>query len=281
MMEPPASPPPAMSNTARPPSSPKNRPPQTPCKKRPLPLFSEAGAPPVKRLPEDTLYQRILAIHRRREICFEGKICQLKPTEMKGDFHVLYSTPERDDVYVKVLHLDAPSHLKSARISHVVNNIFQQYRELREASLPIINILNVETVQQDGYWLVERLERFVLPWDKATPKEEINWEVLEQMKAFFRYAFSSSSELPLDLKPENFGYRDDRLVLLDFREEQEDDFSVVASQCLRNCSKENRFVMEELLLLIPEELRKTTYKYVWETFSTDLGLASRELGADG
>jgi hypothetical protein len=133
-----------------------------------------------------------------------------------------------------------------------VPNMLRQHNELIEAGLGVVRIYNKETVFLDGYFIVERLRPFQLPWDRTTPFSSFTTEqkkILSEIERFFLYAIQSPSDVPLDLAVRNLGLNaSGNLILLDLMERTESPygFRCIAKRILADISGGNVEVQRHL-----------------------------------
>jgi hypothetical protein len=133
-----------------------------------------------------------------------------------------------------------------------VPNMLRQHDELVEAGLGVVRIYNKETVLHDGYFIVERLRPFQLPWDRTTPLSSFTEEqkkILAEIERFFLYAIQSPSDVPLDLAVRNFGLNaSGDLILLDLMERTDSPygFRCIAKKVLADLSGGNIEVSQHL-----------------------------------
>lgn len=128
----------------------------------------------------------------------------------------------------------APTTVGNALNAYLRNSL-EQYDQVIKANLPVAKILNRETIETDGYFLVENIPHvFDFTWDEATPFESLDATTqsrLSQLKNFFRLALEHN--IALDLKKDNLSVRDDgTVVLIDLREDEEEEFSHVLNHHL-------------------------------------------------
>lgn len=157
---------------------------------------------------------------------------------------------DRADLYVKIFHEHClQQHPRQA--DKFLATMMQQNSELKESRLPVVKIMNEDRVLEDKYLLVEKLDPMTFPWDSRTrmPLDMEQQRMLNEVIAFFQWAAQNPSLIPLDIRPSNFGLRNDQLVLLDLMEHKEDEpyaFKLHADRCAKEMAQGNSFIYETI-----------------------------------
>jgi hypothetical protein len=161
---------------------------------------------------------------------------------------------DNNDLIVKIFQEDV-IHASGSGTTRFLETSLRQYNELRVAGQPIVRFYNADTAPSDGFLIVEKVIPFRMPWDASTSLEDLRAHHrarLAELRAFFDFAKTHNSKIPMDLNHGNFGVNvAGQLVLLDFMEHEEDDWEVKApgdafkfikANCLKSVSKDNLIV---------------------------------------
>jgi hypothetical protein len=216
-----------------------------------------------KNLDSSAFASKALSIIERGSIEKNGYDFFLnKMRGMHGEHSQIYSISSdgalcnevsNNDIFIKIF-LKELIETKGASIeTEFLKNSLTQYDELQTSGLSTIKIYNRDTAHLDGYLVVERLDPFIIPWDRKSKVEKLSEQqiaILQQIKTFVSYAMQSPSSIPLDLQAANFGLNaEGQLTLLDFMERDEEEpyaFSLIAKKCLLSLSNYNKEIYQEL-----------------------------------
>jgi hypothetical protein len=174
---------------------------------------------------------------------------------------------ENDQIIFKSFLPDLIAH-NSKRLSTYITNSVDQYEQLIYDGFPVSIIYNVDTVKEDGFYLVENIPyKFPILWDedallseimekKHVLSEGVQVEVkdlLIQVKRMFKFAYDE--KMPLDISSSNVRINKDRIVvLIDFREELDgydnstnnNPFEIDVSGLLRSFANSNKEIYDYL-----------------------------------
>ncbi|MBM3207015.1 MAG: hypothetical protein FJZ57_00180 [Chlamydiae bacterium] len=175
---------------------------------------------------------------RALEILSEMKITedmQIRPMiGMRGEHSQVYQIlgdrsliagVSNDDIYIKIFQEEVIRKEGNAIEREFLTNILGQYNEIRAAGIRVVNILNVDTVSTDGYFAVEKLTPFTMPWNTSTKLSDLSLENkahIDYLLTLFRFGLTNPSEVAIDIHRGNFGLdKSGNLVLLDLMEDDD------------------------------------------------------------
>jgi hypothetical protein len=176
----------------------------------------------------------------------------IKPAKRESTSRLDKFKEHADQVCIKIYHNECLQAFPR-QADDLLETALEQYDQLIDADLPVAKILNYETALDDRYLVCEKLPHFKPNWGNAKCPEDLELKdlyALKNLENFFRWAICNRSEIPLDLRPSNFGVTEDgSLALLDFMEHrmgQEYAFKLIALRCAEELSCGNPFIFETL-----------------------------------
>jgi hypothetical protein len=207
--------------------------------------------------------KKVIAISDTCQIFHHDRPFRISPIRgLYGDHSQIYCLQENQenllsdvpnqDILIKVFHKDLIFKEHMSVENEFVPNMLRQHDELLRENLGVVRIYNKETVLRDGYFMVEKLRPFRLPWDRTTPLSSFSLEqkkILSEFERFFLYAIQSPSDVALDLAVRNFGLNaSGELILLDLMERTESAcaFRCIAKKVLADLSGGNIEVSQHL-----------------------------------
>ncbi len=178
-------------------------PPPTPCKKQ------RTGAP--------------VSVFKKQHDALTSNIFKYDVTYLaKGSYSNVYTfetTPfqvipgvDNSTLVLKAFHGGKEHRFVEPVLRGYLHTEIENYRAVVAAGLPVARIYNVDTAEQDGYIIQQKVSGKI---------DLMNGQQMLQVRRFFE--ISVAQGLIMDLTPQNFALENGQVVLFDFVEEQLDD----------------------------------------------------------
>jgi hypothetical protein len=117
---------------------------------------------------------------------------------------------DNSDLVIKAFHGEN-SGFDEKKLRAYIHNELENYHAVKEAGLPVAEIYNADTAEQDGYIIQRKVSGKVDP---------LNAEQMVQVQKFFKISLKDG--LVMDLLPQNFALENGQVILFDFVEDPED-----------------------------------------------------------
>jgi hypothetical protein len=139
----------------------------------------------------------------------------------KGTFSKVYTletTPvqvipgvDNSSLVLKAFHGEKKSGFGERALRGYLHNEIENYRAVVAAKLPVARIYNIDTAEQDGYIIQQKVSGKI---------DLMNAQQMLQVRRFFE--ISVGQGLIMDLIPQNFALENGQVVLIDFVEDPDD-----------------------------------------------------------
>lgn len=196
----------------------------------PKPDFSNFGRPqlqdtelkmppkPVKRARAGS----VISVFQKQHEALQANTFKYKVTYLgKGSYSIAWTLEgnedpivpgvDNSDLVLKAFHGET-SGFGEKKLRTYLRNEIENYRAAKAARLPVAEIYNADTAEQDGYIIQRKVKGKVDP---------LNADQRLQVSRFFDASFKK--RIRMDIQLQNFCFENGQVILIDFIEDREDD----------------------------------------------------------
>ncbi len=253
---------------------------------------SAAKAPPEapkKAIPRERLSAfllKILNIHETLTLTYKGTVYRLRPLGKEGNFKTGFTIegelpliPGIPNPSLIITTYRTDRIRSESTIKDYIQTAATHYHELEKQGFPTAKIFNIDTVETDGFFIVEKVTVFAPEehWGKTSKLKELpsrEQRYLLEIYDLFKQSLARKSSIPNDLQG-NLGFNcEGRLVLFDFWEDKKYDeehaFAIILRSQIEPFTCENPEIYQYLLsTILHSDLPSDTIQLFYQTCNRD------------
>ncbi len=141
---------------------------------------------------------------------------------LEGNENPIIPGVNNSDIVLKAYHGENTGFIET-ELRNFLHNAIENYRAVKAAGLPVVEIYNANTAEQDGYIIQRKVSGEVDP---------LNDKQILQVSRFFD--ISVEQKLPMDLHLQNFVLENEQVLLIDFIEDPDDEIDPFNKKVIEN-----------------------------------------------